>query len=468
MNGPRVLLIGGTSDSRALARALRAEGIGVLVSTLTDHGAELATDDATEVRSGALGEHGMAELAAGGLAIVDASHPFAREATRAARAAARSAGIPYLRLERPAVESADAIVCDSAEEAARVAVEAAGGGTVFLTVGSRTLATYTAECREAGVRCVARVLPVPEALSACAEAGLTPADIVAMQGPASVALDAALMRQLDATVLVTKDSGVAGGLPKKLEAARLVGATAVVVARPEDDDPTPPSDRSASVAELVDRVVELAGIPERAAPEAAGDPSADAARGTGDSSSEPARRPDEPGGPVTGLVHVYTGDGKGKTTASVGLAVRAAGAGLRVAFVQFVKGGAESSELESLRRLGVVVTRPAKRSSGLMRNTVTAEDRSAADLALEAARSALGGTYDVVVLDEACVAARSGLVEAEALASAIAARPEGIEVVMTGRGVPEALLAIADYVTEMRPDKHPYERGVPARKGVEF
>lgn len=169
-----------------------------------------------------------------------------------------------------------------------------------------------------------------------------------------------------------------------------------------------------------------------------------------------------------GLVHVYTGDGKGKTTASVGLAVRAAGAGSRVAFVQFVKGGPESGELASLRTLGVEVIRPAVRSSGLMTGAPTDEDREAAAAALEAVRSCLSGGYDLVVLDEACVAAAHGLVDADELASAVCARDRDVEVVLTGRGAPDSLLGIADYITEMRAVRHPYDRGVAARRGIEY
>ncbi len=170
-----------------------------------------------------------------------------------------------------------------------------------------------------------------------------------------------------------------------------------------------------------------------------------------------------------GLVQVYTGDGKGKTTAAVGLAVRAAGAGLKVLFLQFVKGGERSSELAMLERLGVRVERPARASTGLLGGGPTDEDRRAAAEALAVAEDAIAsGAYDLVVLDEACVAAAAGLVDESRLLDAIAARPVHVEVVLTGRGASEAILEAADLVTEMRSHKHPYERGVPARKGIEF
>lgn len=169
-----------------------------------------------------------------------------------------------------------------------------------------------------------------------------------------------------------------------------------------------------------------------------------------------------------GLVHIYTGDGKGKTTASVGLAVRSAGAGHAVMFIQYVKGGAESAELSALRRLGVEVVRPGRASSGLMGGGITDEDRAAADAAVAATRAALDGTYDLVVLDEACVAAAAGLIDVEELIGMVSTRPSHVEVVMTGRGAPEALLDIADYVSEICAVRHPFERGVASREGIEF
>jgi len=172
---------------------------------------------------------------------------------------------------------------------------------------------------------------------------------------------------------------------------------------------------------------------------------------------------------MAGRVQVYTGDGKGKTTASVGLAVRAAGAGLRVAFVQFVKGGRRSSELAALEQLGVRVERPAERSTGLLGAGVTDDDRAAADDAMHIARAVVGsGEYDLVVLDEANIAVRSGLVEEFALCVLIDTRPATVELVLTGRGASPAIIERADLVTEMVPVKHPYDSGLPARLGIEY
>lgn len=171
----------------------------------------------------------------------------------------------------------------------------------------------------------------------------------------------------------------------------------------------------------------------------------------------------------SGIVQVYTGDGKGKTTAGVGLAVRATGAGKRVAFIQFVKGGPRSSELAMLEQLGVLVERPAVSSTGLLGEGLNDADRRAAEQAWDIAAHLLAGAdYDVVVLDEMNVAMRYGLVEESGVLESLRSRHIGMDVVLTGRGASDELIELADLVTEMVPLKHPFERGIPARLGIEF
>jgi len=175
------------------------------------------------------------------------------------------------------------------------------------------------------------------------------------------------------------------------------------------------------------------------------------------------------GGLERGLIEVYTGEGKGKTTAAVGLAVRAVGAGFRVAFVQFVKGGDLSGELGQLERLGVTVIRPARASTGLLGAGITAEDRRAAADAWVWVLDALASTvYDVLVLDEINVAMGYGLVSENEVLDALDGREPWVEVVLTGRGAPPALIKRADLVTDMRVVKHPFDQGVPARLGIEY
>ena len=172
---------------------------------------------------------------------------------------------------------------------------------------------------------------------------------------------------------------------------------------------------------------------------------------------------------MAGLVHIYCGDGKGKTTAVLGLAVRCAGSGRRVLLTQFLKDGA-SSEFAALARVPGLETLPQTRTFGFTW-TLTAEEKAEArryygGLLEEAFRR--GGDFDLLVLDEALGACAAGLLEEERLLELLARRPEDLEVVLTGRGPSQALLDAADYVTEMRLIKHPYERGVPARPGIEF
>ena len=170
---------------------------------------------------------------------------------------------------------------------------------------------------------------------------------------------------------------------------------------------------------------------------------------------------------MQGFVQVYTGDGKGKTTAALGLALRAAGAGLRVYFGQFIK-NADYSEIKALARFADCITvRQFGRGCFLLTEPAP-EDRAAARRGLDNVRQALvSGDYDLVIADEANVAVALGLIEANDLVSLIDRRPEQVELVLTGRGAPDAVLARADLVTEMRCVRHYYDRGVLARQGIE-
>jgi cob(I)alamin adenosyltransferase len=168
---------------------------------------------------------------------------------------------------------------------------------------------------------------------------------------------------------------------------------------------------------------------------------------------------------MNGRLHVYTGEGKGKTTAALGLALRACGAGLRVFVGQFVK-GRESSELVALHRLGVTVRQFGRPQ--FIRGAPSPADVEAARRGLEESRAALaGGAFDLVILDEASVAVQCGLFPLDDLLDVLAARAPDAEVVVTGRGAPPRLIECADLVTEMREIKHYYHHGIRARKGIE-
>lgn len=173
---------------------------------------------------------------------------------------------------------------------------------------------------------------------------------------------------------------------------------------------------------------------------------------------------------MQGLIHLYFGDGKGKTTAAVGLSVRAAGAGKRVLFAQFLKDGS-SSELNVLRALQNVEVACCTQNFGFFKamdgqTKATAQKAYSALLEDVMRRSADG--VNLFVLDEAVAACNYGLIEETALLDFLRRRPETLEVVLTGRNPSQHLLDAADYVTEMRKRKHPFDRGIAARRGVEF
>ncbi len=168
-----------------------------------------------------------------------------------------------------------------------------------------------------------------------------------------------------------------------------------------------------------------------------------------------------------GYVQVYTGDGKGKTTAALGLALRAAGAGARVFIAQFAKGG-RSSELEALARLSDLITIEQYGRDGFIRGEPSEEDISAAHEGLaQVKRIVASGEYPLVILDEANIAVYLGLFSVEDLIEVIESRPEHVELVITGRRADQRVIDAADLVTEMREVKHYFAQGVPARRGIE-
>jgi cob(I)alamin adenosyltransferase len=170
---------------------------------------------------------------------------------------------------------------------------------------------------------------------------------------------------------------------------------------------------------------------------------------------------------MEGYVQVYTGDGKGKTTAAVGLALRAAGAGLRVFFAQFVK-SEKYSELFALERLSDLITCRLYGSGCWLQGQPDAEDVRLACAGLEEVRRILAaGRHDVVILDEANIATHFGLLMVEDLIALIDAKPPGIELIFTGRKADPRLIARADLVSEVREIKHYYQKGILARKGID-
>ena len=169
------------------------------------------------------------------------------------------------------------------------------------------------------------------------------------------------------------------------------------------------------------------------------------------------------------LVQVYTGDGKGKTSAAFGLALRAVGRGLKVYVIQFIKGGFDYGELHIVERLPNLRLASFGRGKFITNLPPSEEDMKLARDAFDLAKKIVkGGEHDIVILDEINVALNLKMVGTEEVIDMIKNRPRHVELILTGRYAPTQILEVADLVTEMREVKHPYAHGVPPRKGIEY
>lgn len=170
-----------------------------------------------------------------------------------------------------------------------------------------------------------------------------------------------------------------------------------------------------------------------------------------------------------GLLMVFTGEGKGKTTAALGMALRTAGHGLRVCFVQFIKGSWHCGELEAVRRFPEEIDFRVMGRGFTWKSEDLEKDKKAARQAWEFAQVAMtSGHYQLVVLDEFTYLLMYKMIDLDEVLKILADKPQQLHVAITGRGAPEKLLAAADLVTEMRVIKHPYKAGIKAQKGIEF
>ena len=172
-----------------------------------------------------------------------------------------------------------------------------------------------------------------------------------------------------------------------------------------------------------------------------------------------------------GLVHIYCGNGKGKTSAAVGLAVRAAGRGMKVLAVRFLK-TENSGEVEVLRSIPGITVTPCDCTFGFVFRMTEEQKQEAARYYQSrfetAVTEAVENNYDLLILDEILASCNYGMVNEQSVTEFLKNRPENLEVVLTGRDPTEALLELADYVSEICMRKHPYHKGIPARKGIEF
>lgn len=226
-------LFAGTTEGRRLAELLKGQPVKVCVCVATEYGQALIPQgENIEVLAGRMDGAAMRALfeARRFALVVDATHPFATVASETIAGACEAAGLEYLRLNREdGGADGGAVYVDSIQAAADWL--AGHPGAALLATGSKALEPYT-HVPDYQQRFYPRVLPAAASLAACAEAGFSPAHIIAMQGPFSVEMNAAMLKAVGARYLVTKASGASGGFQEKLEAARLAGATCVVIGRP--------------------------------------------------------------------------------------------------------------------------------------------------------------------------------------------------------------------------------------------
>ena len=232
-SAPALRIFAGTTEGRLLCEWASGAGIPARAYAATEYGGELLGElPGIEVHAGRLDEADMERELSGARIVVDATHPFATLASGNIRAASLAVGARCLRLARPAealpkgVVSVASIAC-----AARFLSE--NPGRALLTTGSKELAPYT-RVADFAERFFVRVLPLPGAITKCIDAGFSPSHVIGMQGPFTRELNEAMLRQVGAQWLVTKDSGTVGGTAEKLAAACDVGARCIVVARPAE------------------------------------------------------------------------------------------------------------------------------------------------------------------------------------------------------------------------------------------
>jgi cob(I)alamin adenosyltransferase len=175
---------------------------------------------------------------------------------------------------------------------------------------------------------------------------------------------------------------------------------------------------------------------------------------------------------MKGLIHIYTGDGKGKTTAAVGLGVRACGCGMKVLMVQFLK-GMQTGEMNALKSLepnfvlyrGTELKKFTWQMNESERIQTAAQQKSIFEYAVS---SAVSDAWDLLILDEVLGAVGTGMLEKDSLLEFMKNKPNRLELVLTGRGAADELIGLADYVSEIRPVKHPADKGIKGRKGIEY
>ena len=234
----RIVIFSGTTEGRKLSRRLSGRGAEILVSVATDYGREeQGISDGVTVLTGRKNREEMAEILQNAALCVDATHPYAVDATKNIQAACELAKVPYRRLLREAgsiAGNADTLsgnIVTVANASGAAAYLERTEGNILLTTGAKELCCYAALNP---LRLYPRILPTHEGLSACENLGIPHRNILALQGPFSRELNEALIHQYQVAWLVTKDGGKTGGFPEKLQAAQHTGVTVILLRRPEE------------------------------------------------------------------------------------------------------------------------------------------------------------------------------------------------------------------------------------------
>ncbi|RQD73578.1 MAG: precorrin-6A reductase [Candidatus Syntrophonatronum acetioxidans] len=230
-----ILVLGGTTEGKRIDSLLREKGFNTVLAAVTEYGVALAREEGSlYTRQGALEMEGMSRLIKEKniKMVVDATHPFAVQASLNAMEAARSQGRDYLRLERPSLETVSSSRISWAEDFKQAAGEAVKSREkVFLAIGVNNLQVFFKKAEEAGVEIIARVLPLSSSLDKCLKLGLKPSRVVAIQGGGSRELNKALFKEFKVGVLVTKDSGKEW-TEEKVKGALELGMKVIIVKRP--------------------------------------------------------------------------------------------------------------------------------------------------------------------------------------------------------------------------------------------
>lgn len=231
-----ILLLAGTSDARELAATLQSKGYSLLATVVTQSAANSLKEAGIEVHMGRLDSQQLAMLAKNiqAKAIVDASHPFAEEASRNAMDAARFLKLPYIRYERPREVGYSYPLITKVQDYEEAAEQASHHqGVVMLTTGSKTLEVFTKKLLgKPGLTLIARMLPRLDNMEKCEKLGVEQKNIIAMQGPFSRELNAAMYRQYGVSLVISKESGKQGSVDEKIEAAMELGIPVILIQRP--------------------------------------------------------------------------------------------------------------------------------------------------------------------------------------------------------------------------------------------